>query len=51
MIAAYVIGYPAKDEFLDANTHLKFANGPDDSGVFVSYNTQARMSFREQIPL
>lgn len=41
MIAAYVIGYPVKQEFLDANPHLKFAQGPDDTGVIISYNTQA----------
>jgi hypothetical protein len=41
MIAAYVIGYPVTQEFLDANPHLKFAQGPDDTGVIISYNTQA----------
>jgi len=41
MIAAYVIGYSVTQEFLDANTHLKFAQGPDDTGVIISYNTQA----------
>lgn len=41
MIAAYVIGYPVTQEFLDANPHLKFAQGPDDLGVIISYNTQA----------
>jgi hypothetical protein len=41
MIAAYVIGYPVTQEFLDTNPHLKFAEGPDDTGVIISYNTQA----------
>jgi hypothetical protein len=41
MIAAYVIGYPVTADFMDANTHLKFAEGPDDTGVIISYNTQS----------
>lgn len=41
MIAAYVIGYPVTQEYLDDNRHLKFAEGPDDTGVIISYNTQA----------
>jgi hypothetical protein len=41
MIAAYVIGYPVTQDFLDTNPHLKFAQGPDDNGVIISYNTQA----------
>lgn len=41
MIAAYVIGYSVTNSYLDANPHLKFANGPDDTGVIISYNTQA----------
>jgi hypothetical protein len=41
MIAAYVIGYPVTAQYLADNTHLKFAEGPDDTGVIISYNTQA----------
>jgi pimeloyl-ACP methyl ester carboxylesterase len=41
MIVAYVIGYPITAEYLAANPHLKFAEGPGDTGVIVSYNTQA----------
>jgi len=41
MIAAYVIGYPVTQDYLNANPHLKFATGPDDTGVIISYNTQA----------
>ena len=41
MIAAYVIGYPVTAEFMAANKHLKFAEGPDDAGVIISYNTQS----------
>lgn len=41
MIAAYVIGYSVTDDYLSQNPHLKFATGAGDTGVIVSYNTQA----------
>jgi pimeloyl-ACP methyl ester carboxylesterase len=41
MIAAYVIGYSITPDYLARNPHLKFATGPDDTGVIVSYNTEA----------
>ena len=41
MITAYVIGYSITPEYLAENPHLKFAEGPDDTGVIISYNTQA----------
>jgi metallophosphoesterase (TIGR03768 family) len=41
MIAAYVIGWPVTAQYLADNPHLKFAEGPDDTGVIISYNTQA----------
>ena len=41
MIAAYVIGYSITPSYLAANPHLKFAEGPGDTGVIVSYNTEA----------
>ncbi|MDD3394782.1 MAG: DUF3089 domain-containing protein [Anaerotignum sp.] len=41
MVAAYVIGYSVTDEYLAENPHLKFAEGADDTGVIISYNTQA----------
>ena len=41
MVAAYVVGYSVTDEYLAKNPHLKFAEGPDDTGVIISYNTQA----------
>ena len=41
MIAAYVVGYSITPEYLAKNPHLKFAEGPDDTGVIVSYNTEA----------
>ena len=41
MIAAYVIGYSITGTYLAANPHLKFAEGADDTGVIISYNTEA----------
>jgi pimeloyl-ACP methyl ester carboxylesterase len=41
MIAAYVIGFPVTTEYLAANPQLKFAESADDTGVIISYNTQA----------
>lgn len=41
MIAAYIIGYPVTESFMQSNPHLKFATGPDDIGVIISYNTQS----------
>ncbi len=41
MIAAYVIGYSVTTSYLADNPHLKFAEGADDTGVIISYNTQA----------
>ena len=40
MIAAYIIGYSVTDSYLARNPHLKFAAGPDDTGVIISYNTE-----------
>lgn len=41
MVAAYIIGSPVTRAYLDANPHLRFAEGPDDTGVIISYNTEA----------
>ncbi|WP_028572625.1 DUF3089 domain-containing protein [Desulfonatronum lacustre] len=41
MVAAYVIGYPVTAQNMADHPHLKFAEGPDDTGVIISYNTQA----------
>lgn len=45
MVAAYVIGYPVTAAYLANNPHLKFATGPDDTGVIISFNTQAPSVF------
>ena len=36
-----MIGSPITAAYLAANPHLKFAEGPDDTGVIISYNTEA----------
>lgn len=41
MIAAYVIGYGVTKNYLDQNPHLQFAKGAHDTGVIISYNTEA----------
>ncbi|PKM70855.1 MAG: hypothetical protein CVU92_11450 [Firmicutes bacterium HGW-Firmicutes-17] len=41
MVVAYVVGFTITEDYLNANPHLKFAEGPDDTGVIVSYNTEA----------
>ena len=41
MIAAYIIGAPITPEYLAENPYLKFAEGADDTGVIISYNTEA----------
>ncbi len=41
MVAAYVIGFSITSDYLSQNPQLKFATGPDDTGVIVSYNTEA----------
>jgi len=41
MVAAYVIGYSITPDYLAQNPDLKFAEGPSDTGVIVSYNTEA----------
>ena len=41
MIAAYAIGYSITAEYLAKNPHLKFAEGPNDTGVIIAYNTEA----------
>jgi hypothetical protein len=41
MIAAYVVGQSITPEYLAANPHLKYARGAGDTGVIVSWNTEA----------
>jgi hypothetical protein len=41
MVAAYAIGYSITPDYLSRNPLLKFAEGANDTGVIVSYNTEA----------
>lgn len=41
MVAAYIIGYSVTPDYLAKNPHLKFAQGAADTGVIISYNTEA----------
>ena len=41
MVAAYVIGFAVTKDYLAQNAPLKFAAGPDDTGVIISFNTEA----------
>lgn len=50
MVAAYIIGHPITNAYLADNPHLKFAAGPDDTGVIISYNTQAAYFFTQAPP-
>lgn len=47
MIAAYAIGWPITQEYMDKNPHLKFASGPEDTGVIISFNTCSEKSTKE----
>ena len=40
MVAAYVIGFSITTDDLEINPALKFAEGEDDTGVIVSWNTE-----------
>ena len=40
MIVAYIPGYSVTQQYLDQN-HFKFAKGANDTGVIVSWNTEA----------
>ncbi|MGM0302712.1 hypothetical protein IGI66_002334 [Enterococcus sp. AZ048] len=49
MIAAYVLGQSVTQQEMTDNPQVKFATGPDDTGVVVSYNTVAP-DFNGQLP-
>lgn len=40
MVAAYLPGIFIPKEFMEENKHLKFTEGPDDTGVIISWNTE-----------
>jgi hypothetical protein len=41
MIAAYIVGQSITPQYLAQNHHLRFATGSSDTGVIVSWNTEA----------
>lgn len=41
MVAAYALGYSVTSSYLAANDHLHFAQRRNDTGVIISYNTEA----------
>ena len=41
MVAAYVVGFAVTRQFLDAHPYLRFSRGGTDTGVIVSWNTEA----------
>ncbi|GAA2911377.1 DUF3089 domain-containing protein [Enterococcus pseudoavium] len=49
MIAAYVLGQSVTQQEMNDNPQVKFATGPDDTGVVVSYNTVAP-NFTGELP-
>ena len=48
MVAAYAIGFSITPDDLKANSALKFAEGPDDTGVIVSWNTEGPENTNEK---
>lgn len=40
MVAAYQIGYSVTQEWFDEHPYAKFAEGADDTGVIISWNTE-----------
>lgn len=40
MVAAYVVGVGVKKEFLRENPHIKIAQGAEDTGVCITWNTE-----------
>ena len=47
MVAAYVIGYSVTKDDLEEYKHLKFAEGENDTGVIVSWNTEGKKNVEE----
>ncbi len=41
MIASYIVGYSVTQDYLGANPHLSFGTGEADTGVILSWNTEA----------
>ncbi len=41
MVAAYIIGYSVTEDYLKENPHVHFAEKSSDTGVVISFNTEA----------
>lgn len=41
LVACYAIGWSVSEEDLDQYPHLRFASGEDDTGVIISFNSEA----------
>jgi hypothetical protein len=41
MVAAYIIGYSVTEDYLEENPHIHFSEGRGDTGVVISFNTEA----------
>ena len=41
LVACYAIGWSISEEELDESPHLRFASGEDDTGVIISFNSEA----------
>ena len=48
MVAAYVLGFSVTKDYLEANPHLKFASGENDTGVIISWNIGGRQNVEEK---
>ena len=49
MVAAYIIGFSATKDDLEAYPHLKFATGESDTGVIISWNTEGKKNVEENV--
>ena len=47
MVAAYLIGFSITRDYLEANPHLKFASGEDDTHVIISWNAEGPKNVEE----
>ena len=50
MVAAYAIGYSITKDDLEANPHMKFANGETDTGVIISWHAEGPKNVEANAP-
>lgn len=51
MIAGYLIGFSITNRFLEENPHIKAAEGEDDTGVIITWNTEGPDSSLFSLPV